>query len=467
MKQLLLEVIRNQSDYVELRYHKRIRNEITAEKGRVEQADQSVVAGVGVRVLSGNYWGFSATSRLDRKGIEGAVEQARRNAKLLAASAGGVGGVAHRGMARGKLAVKDVEGPGVRELLDMPLADKLAQVVRWEQELAKSSTAIRNARCRYHEMIEEKCIVTADGAAASYRIAQPEVFLEAMAEHGKERGATMTGAGVSGGWECLFRHPTLGNMVDETARLAKDLAKAEFPEGGRKKVILSPGLVGLLCHEAIGHTVEADFVKSGSIAQGKIGQLVASPLVSMADSGCEMLAGYATGNLPFDDEGVETETTMIIKDGILTSYLHNRETAAEFGVAPTGNARAWLYSDEPIIRMRNTYLLPGTSTLDAMIAGMDDGYLVGGSGGGQADANGEFMFATGHVWQIRNGKKVKLLRGVTLSGIAFDVLRSVDAVSQEFRWDLGHGYCGKGQPAKVDAGGPFIRCEINCGGKVG
>ena len=253
--------------------------------------------------------------------------------------------------------------------------------------------------------------------------------------------------------------------MGETAKIAVDLLAAKYPEGGQKTVILSPAVVGLLCHEAIGHTVEADFVKAGSVAQGKIGQRVASDLVTMADSGNETIAGYAVGNLPFDDEGVETENTVIIDKGILRSYLHTRETAAEFGVQPKGNARAWLFNDEPLIRMRNTYLMPGTRHLADMIAEVDDGYLVEGAGSGQADANGEFMFGTGYVYRIKDGKKTELLREATLSGIAFDVLKTVDAVSQEFLWDLGTGYCGKGQAAKVDAGGPYVRCKITVGGE--
>ena len=115
--------------------------------------------------------------------------------------------------------------------------------------------------------------------------------------------------------------------------------------------------------------------------------------------------------------------------------------------------------------MRNTYLAPGQTPLEQMIAELNDGYLVEGASSGQADSNGEFMFGCSHVWHIKKGKKVALMREATLSGIAFDVLQTVDAVSQEFRWDLGTGYCGKGQPAKVDAGGPFIRCLINIGGR--
>ena len=156
---------------------------------------------------------------------------------------------------------------------------------------------------------------------------------------------------------------------------------------------------------------------------------------------------------------------MIIDEGRLASYLHNRESAAAFGVAPTGNARAWEYSDEPLIRMRNTYIEPGEVSLGEMIASTADGFLLDNPGSGQADATGEFMFGAGVAIEIKNGKLGRTFREVTLSGVAFDVLRTVDAVSREFRWDLGSGYCGKWQPAKVDAGGPYVRCRLMLGGR--
>jgi TldD protein len=223
-------------------------------------------------------------------------------------------------------------------------------------------------------------------------------------------------------------------------------------------------MVGLLSHEAIGHTVEADFVLSGSVAAGKIGHTVASPLVSLCDSGTVANAEFAGGTLLVDDEGVSAGNTMIIKDGVLTSYLHNRESAAAFGVSPTGNARAWLYNDEPLIRMRNTYMMPGTESLESIISSTREGYFVDGPLGGQADSTGEFMFGAQRVVRIENGKLTRLYRGGTISGKAFDVLSTVDAVSSEFKLDLGAGYCGKGQPAKVDAGGPYIRCRAVIGG---
>jgi len=263
----------------------------------------------------------------------------------------------------------------------------------------------------------------------------------------------------------LFRRASADELAHKAARRAVDLLSAEYPQGGRVKVLLSPSLVGLLTHEAVGHTVEADFVQAGSCAAGKLGERVASELVTLCDSGRSEYHDGAGGSLAVDDEGVPTKNTIIIRDGTLVSYLHDRESAARFGVEPTGNARAWEYDNEPLIRMRNTYIAPGASSLDEMIAGMRDGYLLDGAANGQADSNGEFMFGTREAYRIVNGKKGALMRGVNISGRAFDVLRSVEAVGAEFQWDLGSGHCGKGQPAKVDAGGPWIVCEVILGGR--
>ena len=456
----LQKLVSGCSDYVELRYHKRIGNTLAVRKGRVDTANHATRAGIGIRVLRNHSWGFAACSDLDEGAIRRGIDQARANADLIATQEKST-----IILADASLSQDDYVGPGYQEISSMSLGEKLEFIVAQERLLSGSSSAIQSAKCQYAEIIEEKCIATSDGALCQLKLVQPELSLVGVAEKKGEMVSSHTSAGVNGGWQCLFSHPSLENMVDRTAKITCDLLSARYPEGGRKDVILSPSLVGLLCHEAIGHTVEADFVKAGSIAKGKIGEKIASELVHLNDTGCEQIGGYAVGNQPFDDEGVKTETTQIIEKGILRSYLHNRETAGEFGVKPTGNARAWLYHDEPLIRMRNTYMLPGEDKLSDMIANLEDGFLIDGSAGGQADSNGEFMFGCSHLWRVKNGKKVELHRKATLSGIAFDVLQSVTQVSREFQWDLGSGYCGKGQPAKVDAGGPYVRCQMMIGGR--
>ena len=249
-------------------------------------------------------------------------------------------------------------------------------------------------------------------------------------------------------------------------RTATDLLRAGYIEGGSKQVILAPDVVGLLVHEAIGHTVEADFVLSGSAAAGKIGQRVASDLVTLCDSGHSEHATGAGGIVLIDDEGVPTRKVTIIENGVLKSYLHNRETAAKFEVEATGNARAFEFDNEPLIRMRNTYIEPGTTPLTAMIGDTDDGLLLCGAKNGQADANAEFMFVVGEIYPIKSGKLGPLHRGTTITGNAFSVLESVDRVGDQFAWELGSGFCGKGQPAKVDAGGPHIRCTVTLAGNT-
>jgi TldD protein len=328
----------------------------------------------------------------------------------------------------------------------------------------RSSSAVRSATCQYNEIYEEKAICTTDGAAVSFRLIRPELRLQAVAEKAGELSTGYEAVGTTGGWNCLFRNGSGEYFAEKAARTAVDLLGARHPDGGRAVVILAPSIVGLLVHEAIGHTVEADFVQAGSVAANKLGKRVASELVTLCDSGGSEFCDGAGGTIPVDDEGVVAGRTVIIKNGILKSYLHNRESAAVFGSIPTGNARAWEYSDQPLIRMRNTYLEPGTSDLEAMIESTEDGYLLDGPRNGQADATGEFMFGVQEARRIRRGKIAELVKGVTLSGIAFDVMTTVDAVSNTFRWDLGSGYCGKGQPAKVDAGGPYVRCRALLGG---
>jgi TldD protein len=189
--------------------------------------------------------------------------------------------------------------------------------------------------------------------------------------------------------------------------------------------------------------------------------------VTLCDSGASEHVDGAGGTILVDDEGVPAGRTVIIEQGKLVSYLHNRESAARMGVSPTGSARAWEYTDQPLIRMRNTYIEPGSTTLEEMIATCKDGWLLDGPRNGQADATGEFMFGVTTARRIKNGKLGELVKGVTVTGNAFEVLGTVDAVSKEFVWDLGSGHCGKGQPAKVDAGGPYIRCRAILGGQQG
>lgn len=457
----LKSVLSNATGWAEARYHAKKSRVLGVRRGEVSEMSSKTYTGVGIRVLLNGAWGFASTSDLSVASLQRTLKSAEEMARELSLKKKQPVTIA----SSRRLATGEFFLPGFVELDRMPLEEKFRLVRESESKLRGRSQKIESALCNYTEVFEEKVVVTTDGADAHTKLVRPELRFSAFAADGTKRTAGFDSVGVTGGWECLFLNRTADQFIDQAAGQAVDLLKAPPARGGKSKVILSPSIVGLLCHEAIGHTVEADMVNAGSVAKGQIGQPVASSLVNLCDSGASEYREGAGGIVTVDDEGVLTERTYVIKDGKLASYLHNRETASQFGVEPTGNARAWEFSDEPLIRMRNTYIEPGKDSLDSMVAGIDDGYFVDGPEGGQADSTGEFMFGANKVRRIRNGKITDMVQNVTLSGVAFDVLKSVDAISKDFLWDLGSGHCGKGQPAKVDAGGPYVRCEILVGGE--
>ena len=252
-------------------------------------------------------------------------------------------------------------------------------------------------------------------------------------------------------------------FIDELYKMALDKAEGIAPKAGRAQVIIDGKLAGMLAHEAVGHTVEADMVIGGSVAGHLLNKEVASSIVSLTDFAHTAFGNPAPLPVYLDDEGVRAKDVHIIENGILRAYMHNRESANKFGAVPRGNARAWLFSDEPLIRMRNTAIHPGKSKLEEMIASVEDGYYLLKTNNGQADSTGEFMFGISMGYEIKNGKLGRAIRDTTISGIAFEMLKTVDMLSDEMKWGSS-GFCGKKQPMPTGLGGPALRCMLTIGG---
>lgn len=449
------------ADYLEMRYHRRTLTTLRIAAGELEDANATEYTGVGIRALQDGAWGFSSTSRLDAASLRQAAEDALRAAKVAAANKGEkVAGLAEGEMARGTYRIEE-RGP----LADRSLEEKMELVAQTEKRVRAHGDEIRSAVCMYREFVDHKVLLNTDGAEAEVWETRPDFYVTAVASANGDMISATESTGVSGGWDDLFRTRSAEERADRAAARAAALLKAPYPKGERATVVLDPALVGLISHEAFGHTVEADFVLAGSAAQDRLGERVASEHVTLVDSGVPDREGAPAGRLLVDDEGVVTRPAVLLDKGVLTSYLFDRETAARFGVAPTGNARAFEYSDEPLIRMRNTYIEPGDWDLEEMLEDMKHGYLLKGSGPGQADSSAEFMFGVQEAYRVEKGEVGDLLRGVTISGNAFDVLSSVDAVGRAFAFDLGSGFCGKVQLAKVDGGGGHLRCRAIIGGR--
>jgi TldD protein len=446
------------ASYTEARYQARLSTEVNFVNGKLERIRVVENAGCGIRVLVDGCWGFSSTNTLSSGALRESLSHAVSAARVLSrAKKNKV-----KGLAESRMATGTFRTTANGNLSDVDIEHKV-QVVREAEKAARSNKAVKTASCTYREMFDQKSIVNSDGADVEIYDSKLEFSVAAIAKRGSQSATAHEGVGVTGDWNDLFKKSHLEYAVTASERAAK-LLDAKHVGGGKATVILDPAMVGLLSHEAIGHMVEADFVLSGSVVKDKMGQQVASELVTLVDSGKSEIRNNAGGTIIVDDEGVVAGRIAIIEDGILKSFLHNRESAMMFDTASTGNARAFQYNDEPLIRMRNTFIEPGMDKLNDMIKETRHGYVVKGARNGQADANGEFMFGAEEVYLIEKGEVKELMKGASISGNAFDALRSIDMVGDEFQYDIGTGFCGKYQPAKVDGGGPYVRCTAVIGG---
>ena len=232
------------------------------------------------------------------------------------------------------------------------------------------------------------------------------------------------------------------------------LLDAEAAPSGKFPVIADPELTGVLIHEALGHAVEGDLIlQNDSILKDKMGEMIASDIVNIFDDASRK-DGF--GYYPYDVEGVKTKPNQLVKDGKLVSLLNSRETAAKLGMTSSGNARS-IISDQPIVRMSNTYLQPGDNSFEELFEDIDDGIYLKGSRGGQVDTGkGIFQFNAAEGYLIKDGEITTPLRDVSLSGNILETLKNIDAIGDDFK--LSVGFCGKdGQTAPVGDGGPHTR----------
>jgi len=250
---------------------------------------------------------------------------------------------------------------------------------------------------------------------------------------------------------------TVGTMI---AKRIVDQLKAKAPKGGTFPAVIGTNVVGVFIHEAFGHLAEADLTLSGSVLSDKLGKKIASEVVTVYDDGT---VDGAFGSFKYDDEGTPTQKTLLIRNGEVTGLMHNRETACKFNAKPTGNARAEDFRFEPIIRMRNTYLAPGDSTLEELLEDIKFGYYLKSFRGGQANLDGTFQVGIQEAYEIVEGRLGSPVRNASISGNTLETLHKVDAVGRDFK--LWPGRCGKDQIAFICDGGPHVRVrEVIIGG---
>jgi TldD protein len=445
--------------HTELRLHRNSGRNVLIVSGNVTTNSSSESTGLSARVYNGGYWGFASAAGSDAKDVDGVLDAAARNAAFLTSRLGTY-----------KPDLTALPGGFVTSGLVSRDADQKT-LLEFGRELdAYIAKTYPNLTARYVAVRSdfiEKSLVTSDGADSYSLIPRAHVMCQLSAETSDgvivELYDRLGGGG--GFWGELFTSPeSLYGKLDALYETLMKKRDGVFTNAGVRDVVLDSELAGILAHEAIGHTTEADLVLGGSVAGAFLGKAVASELVTLVDFANTYEGAECPQPIYVDDEGVIASDARIIENGVLRCFMHNRESAAHFNHAPTGNARAYSFSDEPLIRMRNTAILPGSDKLDAMIASIDDGYYLTHTGNGQADLTSEFMFGVNMGYEIKNGKLGRAIRDTTISGVAFDLLKSVTMVSDEMTWNSS-GMCGKKQPMPVGMGGPSIKCKVNIGGR--
>ncbi len=275
--------------------------------------------------------------------------------------------------------------------------------------------------------------------------------MQAVAREGHRQEGYHVSHGKIGGFEGL--HDAFG-LGRSTADSAIELLSAKTVPGGKFDLIVDPLLCGTFIHEAFGHTVEADTIlTSESILADKIGKKIGNPNVNIVDNP-ELVDGF--GYIPVDSDGTKSQKTQIVKNGVLVNYLHSLETASRMNVTPTGNGRASGFSVPPQVRMTNTYLEPGDSNFDEMIAELKNGLLCVNWKYGYVDPiEGTHQFKMSKAYIIENGEKIQVVRDAAISGLTLDVLNRVDLIGDKIEYDS--GYCSKGgQHIPVGSGGPYV-----------
>ena len=447
------------SNYTELRVQENRNSQLNLTNGDVTGNVATKKSGVSARVFKDGNWGFSSNPEINQESIEQVVNASDSNVRFMN----------KKDDTRCGFFLPETQA---NYNMDLTTKKERQNQKYWLEFVKDVDGYIEN---KYPELLSrnlfiggldmEKSLFTSDGSE-SYSMT-PRALLYAMLSIEKDGSPFSLGKpwGGLGQLEDKFLDPSnYYSEIDVLVERLKAKANGVHANAGYKDVILDADLAGILAHEAIGHTTEADLVMGGSIAGDYMGKKVASPLVTLIDYANSCNGEVCPVPVYIDDEGTKSEDVVIIEDGILKKFMHNKDSARHFEQDPTGNARAYEFSDEPLIRMRNTAFVPGKNTLEEMISSIDDGYYLVKTGNGQADSTSEFMFAITMGYEIKNGKLGRAIKDTTISGIAFDVLKTVDMISSDMSWSSA-GMCGKKQLIPVGMGGPAIKCKVNIGGR--
>lgn len=460
MKDLLTKLTNIAADqgtsYAEARAQQLTKTSLTLKEERVEAAKQGIESGVAIRVLVNGAWGFASVGSLDTAVLKKAVMDACGMAKLASARLKTPIKLAPAKTVEDKVLSKPKKNPQ-----NIAMEDKIKTALTITKTSLSYNNQIKSCGVDYMDLMGISTFVNSEGT----HIEQDKLYVWSRITASAQTNGAFTFSreevGSTSGYE-LFDEQAPEELGKKVAERAIQQLTAKQPKGGKFPVVLGPNVVGVFVHEAFGHLAEADLALSGGLLASHMGKRIGSNLVTFYDDGT--LPG-AFGAFKYDDEGIPTQKTLLIKDGVVTGLMHNRDTAQKFNTQPTGNARAEDFRVEPIIRMRCTYMAPRDQTFEDLLEGVKEGYYFKSFRGGQASLDGTFQVGIQEGYEIKNGEIGEAVRNASISGNTLETLHKVDAVGKDFGLDPGR--CGKGQTAFICDGGPHIRLsEVVVGGSA-
>src|SRR3954471_5325994 len=453
IQRVLGTALRTGGEFAEIFVEDKRSSSARLDDGKVEELSSGRDRGAGIRVVVGETTGFAHTADLSEDGLRTAAEAA------AAAARGGGGGVKEVALTR-----RSVERPHDVQILpqDVPKAAKVELLQRAEQAARSEGDSIRQVSALTADSRRQILIAYSDGVLVEDDQVRTRFMVQCVAVGDTGMQTGYEGPGRTIRFE-LYDEIDVEDTARTAAQRALDMLKARPAPSGKIPVVLKKGAGGVLFHEACGHGLEADLVgKDASVFRGRVGEQVASPLVTLVDDGT-----YARewGTYAVDDEGNPAQRNTLIEDGVLTDYMWDFLRPRKEGRTSSGNGRRQSYQHLPMVRMTNTYVLEGEEDPDEIIRQTPHGVYCVQLGGGQVNtATGDFVFGITEAYMIENGEVTEPIRSANLIGNGPEVLQLIDAVGNDF--DTWAGTCGKdGQGVPVSAGQPTLRVgAITIGG---
>ncbi len=413
--------------------------------GRLKSASFDTAQGFGLRAIAAEAVGYSHASELS----EDAIRRASSTVRAVHSGHSGVAAAPPPGTNRSLYS-------DVNPLGEVSFEKKVALLAEIDAYARSLDPRVKQVSASISGEWQAVQILRGDGTRVADVRPLVRLNVSVIAAEGDRMEAGGQGVGGRTSYAAFIQPDNWKAQVDEALRQALVNLQSVATPAGEMPVVLGPGWPGILLHEAIGHGLEGDFNrKKTSAFSGLMGQMVASPGVTVVDDGT---INDRRGSLTVDDEGTPTSRTVLIEDGRLVGYMQDRQNARLMGMEPTGNGRRESYACVPMPRMTNTYMMAGQHDPEEILRSVKKGLYAVNFGGGQVDiTSGKFVFSCTEAYIIEDGRIGAPVKGATLIGNGPDALTRVSMIGNDMKLDLGVGTCGKdGQGVPVGVGQPTL-----------